>query len=39
MEKYTVGVVLMDENRKIYRCIYFDVKILTRFCIDIVLMI
>ena len=39
MEKYIVGVGLMDENRKIYRWCHFDVKILTWFCIDIGLMI
>ena len=39
MEKYIIGVVLMKENGKIYRWCYFGVKILTRFCIDIVLMI
>ena len=39
MEKYIVGVVLMDKNGKIYRWCYFDVKILTSFCIDFVLMI
>ena len=39
MEKYIVGVVLMDKNGKIYRWCYFDVKILTIFCIDFVLMI
>ena len=39
MEKYIIGVGLMDENGKIYRWCGFDVKILTRFCIDIVLMI
>ena len=39
MEKYIVGVVLMDKNGKIYRWCYFDVKILTTFCIDFVLMI
>ena len=39
MEKYIVGVVLMDENGKIYCWCYFDVKILTTFCIDFVLMI
>ena len=39
MEKYIVGVVLMDENGKIYRLCYFDVKISTTFCIDFVFMI
>ena len=39
MEKYIVGVVLMDKNGKIYCWCYFDVKILTTFCIDFVLMI
>ena len=39
MEKYIVGVVLMDKNGKIYRWCCFDVKILTTFCIDFVLMI
>ena len=39
MEKYIVGVVLMDKNGKIYHWCYFDVKILTTFCIDFVLMI
>ena len=34
MEKYIVGVVLMDKNGKIYRWCYFDVKILTIFCIE-----
>ena len=39
MEKYIVGVVLMDKNGKTYCWCYFDVKILTTFCIDIALMI
>ena len=39
MEKFIVGVGLMEENGKIYRWCYFDVKNLTIFCIDIVLMI
>ena len=39
MEKYIVGVVLMDKNGKIYRWCYFDVKILTIFWIYFVLMI
>ena len=38
MEKYIVGVVLMDKNGKIYCWCYFDVKILTIFCIYFVLM-
>ena len=38
MEKYIVGVGLMDENGKIYCWCYFDVKILTIFCIYFVLM-
>ena len=39
MEKYIVGAVLMDENGKIYCWCYVDVKILTIFCIDFVLVI